>query len=355
MTNEKLGGIMLKEFLFEVCSNQFVSGFEHINGNILKKYFEPYTDSCEKDKVGSYIFKREGTNDIRIMLAAHIDEIGLMVTKILDNGFLSFTQIGGINPASLVAQEVTVFGKENILGIIGIKPPHVTPAEERDKALELKDLYIDTGYSREKLEKLVKVGDIATINREPVSLQGSAVSAKAFDDRACVAVMLETAKELKKLSHKSNIYYAATAQEETGYRGSTTASYKVAPHIGIVLDVDFGAAPGMPPETCELGKGPIVAFGGRLNPKLTKKFTEVCKAYNYPMQYEASPAKTGTDTEAVQVNREGVPCILLSIPLRYMHTSVETIDIKDVEITGKAIARFINELDNSDLEEILCF
>ncbi len=346
---------MIKEFLFEVCSNHFVSGFEHINGDILKKYFEPYTDSCEKDKVGSYIFKQDGINKTKIMLAAHIDEIGLMVTKILDNGFLRFTSVGGINPASLVAQEVTVYGREDVFGVIGIKPPHVTPEEERGNALKLKDLYIDTGYSKEKLEKLVRVGDIATVKREPVSLQGNVVSAKALDDRACVAVMLETAKELKKLSHKSNIYYAATAQEETGYRGSTTASYKINPDIGIVLDVDFGMAPGMPPEICELGKGPIVAFGGRLNPKLTKKFIEVCKAYNYPMQYESSPSKTGTDTEAVQINREGVPCILLSIPLRYMHTSVETIDIRDVEITGKAIARFINELDNSDLEEILCF
>lgn len=346
---------MLKEFLFEVCSNHFVSGFEHINGDVLKKYFEPYTDSFEKDKVGSYIFKQNGTNDKKIMLAAHIDEIGLMVTKILDNGFLSITSIGGINPASLVAQEVTVYGRENVFGVIGIKPPHVTPEEERSKALKLKDLYIDTGYSKERLEKMVRIGDIATVKREPVSLQGSVVSAKAFDDRACVAVMLETAKELKKLSHKSNIYYAATAQEETGYRGSTTASYQVNPDIGIILDVDFGMAPGMPSETCELGKGPIVTFGGRLNPKLTKKFIEICKTYNYPMQYESSPSKTGTDTEAVQINREGVPCILLSIPLRYMHTSVETIDIRDVEITGKAIARFINELDNSDLEEILCF
>ncbi len=346
---------MLKEFLFEVCSSHFVSGFEHINGDKLKKYFEPYTDSCEKDKVGSYIFKQEGINDTKIMLAAHIDEIGLMVTKILDNGFLSFTSVGGINPASLVAQEVTVYGKENVFGIIGIKPPHVIPAEERGNALKLKDLYIDTGYPKEKLEKLVRVGDAATVKREPVLLQGSTISAKALDDKACVAVMLETAKELKKLSHKSNIYYAATAQEETGCRGAVTASYKVNPDIGIILDVDFGMAPGMPPETCELSKGPIVSFGGRLNAKLTKKFIEVCKEYNYPMQYEALPGGTGTDTDSVQINREGVPCILLSIPLRYMHTSVETIDLKDVEITGKAIARFINELDNSDLEEILCF
>ncbi len=346
---------MLKEFLFDVCSNQFVSGFEHINGDVLTKYFGPYTDSLEKDNLGSYIFKANGSSDTKIMIAAHIDEIGLMVTKILDGGFLSFTSVGGINPASLVAQDVTIFGKENVFGVIGIKPPHVTSEEERKKPLKLKDLYIDTGYSKETLEKIVKIGDIATVKREPVSLQGSVISAKAFDDRACIAVMLETAKELKKISHKSNIYYTATVQEETGMRGAKTSSYKIAPDIGIVLDVGFGMTPDMPADTAHLGKGPVVAYGGRLNAKLTKKFVEVCKKYNYPIQYETAPAGTGTDADALQVSREGIPCILLSIPLRYMHTSVETIDLKDVEIAGKAIARFINELDNSDLEEILCF
>lgn len=346
---------MLKEFLFEMCSNQFVSGFEHVNADALKKYFEPYTDSCEKDMIGSYIFKQNGNNNTNIMLAAHIDEIGLMVTRILDNGFLSFTSVGGINPSSLVAQDVTVYGRENVFGVIGIKPPHVTPQGERNKALKLNDLYIDTGYSKEKLEKLVNVGDVATVKREPALLQGTVVSAKALDDKACVAVMLETAKELRKLSHESNIYYAATAQEETGCRGSITASYKINPDIGIILDVGFGMAPGMPPEIGSLGKGPIVSFGGRLNQKLTRKFIEVCSTYNFPMQYEAIPGGTGTDAESVQISREGVPCILLSIPLRYMHTSVETIDMKDIETTGKAIARFINEIDNSDLEEILCF
>lgn len=346
---------MLKDFLFDICSKQFVSGFEHENGSILTKYFEPYTDSFEKDNLGSYIFKKEGSNNTKIMLAAHIDEIGLMVTKILDGGFLSFTQVGGINPGSLVAQEVTVYGKENIYGLIGIKPPHVTSEEERKKPLKLQNLFIDTGYTKEKLQEIVKIGDIATVNREPLSLQGSVISAKAFDDRSCVAIMLETAKELSKISHKSNIYFTATAQEETGMRGAKTSSYKINPDIAIVLDVGHGMTPGMPSDTPLLGKGPVVAYGGRLNAKLTKKFVDVCKEYNYPIQYESAPAGTGTDTEAIQISRDGVPCILLSIPLRYMHTSVETIDLKDVETAGKAIARFINELDNSDLEEILCF
>lgn len=346
---------MLKEFLFDICSTPFVSGFEHINGDKLIKYFEPYTDSFDKDKTGSYIFKSTGAHETKIMLSAHIDEIGLMITKILDDGFLGFTQVGGINPASLVAQEVIVYGKENIFGVIGIKPPHVTPEEDRDKTFSLKELYIDTGYTKEILEKLVRVGDVATVKRMPLMLQNDVIAAKAFDDRACVAVMLETARELKKISHKSSIYYTASVQEETGYRGAITASYKINPDIAIALDVTHGKAPDMPAETPVLGKGPAVCIGGRLNSKLTKKFTQICKTYNYPFQYEVAPAATGTDAEGIQISRDGVPAILLSIPLRYMHTSVETISLKDVETAGKAIARFINELDNSDLEDILCF
>ncbi|MBP1925393.1 endoglucanase [Sedimentibacter acidaminivorans] len=346
---------MIKNFLFEVCSNHYVSGYEHTNGNILKKYFQPYTDSFEEDNIGSYIFKSTGTNSTKIMLAAHSDEIGLMITSILDNGFLRFTSVGGINAASLVAQDIIIYGKESIFGVIGIKPPHLTPEEEREKPLKTKDLFIDTGLSKKELEKKVSIGDIAVIKRQPLALQNSIISSRQLDDKAGIAVMLVVAHELKKISHNSNIYYAATAQEETGCRGSATASYKINPDIGIVLDVGFGLTPDMPPETASLGKGPAVAIGGRFNPKLTKKFIEVCKQYNYEFQYEASPSSSGTDTESLQINREGIPCILLSIPLRYMHTSVETIDLKDIETTGKAIARFINEIDNSDLEEILCF
>jgi endoglucanase len=346
---------MTKDFLFKICSEQFVSGFEHINGNILKEYFEPYTDLVEEDNIGSYIFKSNGTKDTKIMLAAHLDEIGLMITSILEGGFLRFTSVGGINAASLVAQDIIIYGKEAIFGVIGIKPPHLTPEDEREKPLKVKDLFIDTGFSKEELEKNISVGDIAVIKRQPISLQGNIISSRQLDDKAGIAVMLVVARELKKISHKSNIYYAATAQEETGYRGSTTSSFKINPDIGIVLDVGFGLTPEMPAETALLGKGPAIAIGGRFNPKLTKKFINVCKEYNYNFQYESSPSSSGTDTEALQINREGIPCILLSIPLRYMHTSVETIDLKDVEIAGKAIARFINEIDNSDLEEILCF
>lgn len=344
-----------KDFLFDLCNNPFVSGHEFRNGQILEKYFSEYTDNYEKDNLGSYIFKRSGEGDYKIMIAAHIDEIGLMVTDILDNGFLSFTTVGGINPASLVAQDVLINGKKNIRGVIGIKPPHITSAEEMKIAPAIKDLYIDIGMSQENAEKVVSIGDVATIFRKPQLLENDMVTCKAFDNKSGVAVMYQTAHELNKIGHKSDIYFTATTQEEVGLRGAKTSSYKIQPDLAIIVDVGFGSTPELPSNIMKLGDGGGICIGANFNPKLTKKLIDVAKEYNFNYQMEIAPAGSGTDAIAVQVSRTGVPCVLISIPLRYMHTSVEVISMKDVESIGKLIARFINEIDNSDLEEIICF
>ncbi len=345
-----------KDFLFELCNNAFVSGHEHVNGQVLEKHFSEFTDSFEKDKLGSYIFVKNGVNDKKIMLAAHIDEIGLMVTNILDDGFLRFRAIGGINPASLIAQDVVVYGKEKLRGVIGIKPPHVTSPAEMKKAVKIEDLFIDIGMSKEKAEKLVTIGDIVTIYREAMSLENNMVTCKALDNRAGVAVMYEAAKELQKISHKSNVYFTATTQEEVGLRGAASASYKINPDIAIILDVGFGHTPELSSaDTFKMGKGGGICLGANFNPRLTKKLREVAKQYNYDTQLEVAPEHSGTDATAIQFSQTGVPCVLISIPLRYMHTSVEVVSMKDIESIGSLVARFINEIDNSDWEDLTCF
>ncbi len=344
------------DFLERLCSQTHISGFEHINGNVLTEAFAPYTDEFSKDGIGSYIFKSNGTNGKKIMLSAHVDEIGLMITDILDNGFLAFCQVGGINPPTVVAQEVTVFGKQEIYGVIGIKPPHLTTPEDLEKAVKLSDLYIDTGLSKEAVEKIVSVGDTAIIKSDIVKLNGSIMSGRAFDDKAGVAIMLSVAENLKKISHKSDIYYTATVQEEVGIRGAKTAAYTINPDVGIVLEVGFAKSPEIGSDAnLDVGKGPGIYLGGRFNHKLNKKLIEVCKENRYPYQILTEPGPSGTDTESIQVNMEGVPCVLLAIPLRYMHTCIETLDAKEIDMIGRIIAVFINELDNCDLEEILCF
>lgn len=344
-----------KDFLFEICNRPFVSGYEHINGQILKEYFSKYTNSFEQDKLGSYIFKKSGSSDRKIMIAAHIDEIGLMVTDILENGFLRFTTVGGINPASLVAQDVLVCGKEKLRGVIGVKPPHITTPEEMKKSLKADQLFIDIGMTKENAEKLVSIGDVVTVHREAMSLENDMVTCKALDNKAGVAVMYHAAKELEKISHKSNVYFTATTQEEVGLRGATTSSYQINPDLAIIVDVGFGSTPELPSDTMKMGKGGGICIGANFNPKLTKKLRDVAKQYNYNVQLEISPAGSGTDAIAIQVSQTGVPCVLISIPLRYMHTSVEVVSMKDIESIGSLIARFINEIDNSDLEEITCF
>ncbi len=344
-----------KDFLFEICNKPFVSGFENVNSEILNSYFSEYTDSSEKDALHSYIFKKNGEGKRSIMIAAHIDEIGLIVTQILDNGFLKFSTVGGINPASLIGQEVVIYGKEEIRGAIGIKPPHITPPEEMKKATKIADLFIDTGLSKEDTEKIVSIGNVITVYREAISLENNMVTCKALDNKAGVATMYKAAQELSKLKHTSDVYFTATSQEEVGLKGAKTSSYKIDPDLAIVLDVGFGNTPEMPPDILKLGKGPGICIGANFNPKLTKKLREIAKEYNFNVQIEVAPGRSGTDSAAIQINRKGVPCVLLSIPLRYMHTSVEVISMNDVETTGALIARFISEIDNFGLEEITCF
>ena len=338
----------IKNFLLDICNNYNISGYEHSQNNKLINYFNPFIDSYEKDNLGSLIFKSNGSNDIDIMLAAHMDEIGLIVKDIHDNGFISI--------ATVVAQEVVVFGNEKVYGVIGIKPPHLTTIEERQKSLKVEQLYIDTGYSKEKLSKIIRVGDIVGIKRAPSELKNDYITARALDDKAGIAVMLETARELSKIQHKSNVFFTATCQEEVGLRGACTSSYKINPNFAIVIDVGFGHTPELSKtDTMELNKGPGIVIGANANPMLNKKIIEVADKYNFSFQYEIEPGNSGTDAAAIQVNRVGIPCIIISLPLRYMHTSVETINVKDLENSGRLIARFISELDNENLEELLCF
>lgn len=344
-----------KEFLVDISNRVFVSGHETECGKVLIDYFSEYTDSYDKDNLGSYIFKSNGTNERKIMMASHIDEIGLMVTDILDNGFLRFTGVGGVNPSSLVAQDIIVHAKTKLRGVIGIKPPHVTSAEEMSKAPKMDELFIDLGMCKENVEKQVKIGDIVSIFREAEFLHGNYITNKALDNRAGVAVMYEVSKELAKIGHKSNVYYAATVQEEVGLRGASASTYKINPDIAIIVDVTFGKTPDMPPTINDLGAGGSICFGSNLNQKLSKKLKSIADENNFKYQIETAIGRSGTDAAAVQVARAGVPCVMVSIPLRYMHTSVETINMNDVTSIGKLIAKFINEMDYTDLEDLLCF
>lgn len=349
------------QFLEELCNLDGVSGYESRLNNSIIEAFKKYTEKIEIDKLGNIVAVKEGNakeddKKIKIMIAGHMDEIGLIVTKIEENGFLRFANIGGIDPRTLLGQEVIVHGKEDIFGVIGAKPPHLQEASERNRAVKKEDMSIDVGFEKEEVEKIVSIGDYITIRRSLNKLQGRMVTSKALDDRAGIAAMYECAKELCKINHEADVYFVSTVQEEVGTRGAITSTYSVNPDIGIAIDVGFGSTPELPKEeTLDMGKGPGITIGGNIHPGLRQQLTKVGKEYNIPIQFEICPGPTGTDARSIQITREGIPTLCISIPLRYMHTSVEVVDMIDIENTAKLLAFFIGSISKDNLEGFLCY
>lgn len=349
---------MLKDFIEEMVETPGLSGFETKVSKVIEDYFKPYSDDIVRDKLGNLIILKKGIMGDRkkIFLAAHMDEIGLMVKKIDENGFIKFTTIGGVDQRTLLTQEVIVHGKEDLFGIIGNKPPHILSEEERKKSVKIEDMLIDVGLLKDEVEKLISVGDPISFRKKMISLQGDCISAKSLDDKAGVAVMYECLKELNKMNHECDVYAVATVQEEVGLRGATAAAYNIFPDIGIAIDVGFAYTPDLKKdETSELGKGPSIAFGANIHPKVHKGLVDIAKEYNLPYQDDVYPGATGTDAWAIQITQSGVATGLISIPLRYMHTSVEVIDINDIKYAGKLLANYIVSLNLIDLEGLLCY
>ena len=229
--------------------------------------------------------------------------------------------------------------------------------DERTKAVKMEDLYVDCALEEEKLNDLIRVGDLITINREYTSLQNNRASSKAMDDRAGVALILEVFKELKYLRHSLDVYGVATVQEEVGTRGAITSTYGIMPDIGIAIDVGHGHMPDIlqPEDTLNLGKGSGIGIGPHVHPKIFAKLKEIAEEFKIPFQIEPSPSPYGTDAEAMQLTKSGVPTALISIPLRYMHTSVETLDLDDIKTAAKLLAQFIARIDSEFVEGLKCF
>lgn len=346
----------LSRFLESLSNENGISGYEHNLKKIITREFEKYTDETKVDSLGNIISLKKGTGNTKIMLAAHMDEIGLMVNFIEENGFLGFTSVGGFDPRTIIGQEVIVHGREKLLGVIGSKPPHLQDPSEQDNSIKMEDMIIDIGYSFEKVKKLVNIGDVVTINRKFEYLKNNRVTGKALDNRVGVTTLLECAKELQKISHEANVHFVSTVQEEVSMSGAITASYDINPDIGIAVDVGFGHTPELDNSiSINLGEGPGVTLGGNIHPNLRKKLLEVAKEYNIPYQNVITPGPTGTDARAMQVNRAGMPALVLSVPLRYMHTSVELIQLEDIRYTAQLLSFFISSISDESLEGLLCY
>lgn len=336
-----------------------VSGYEGEVALSIAEAWQPFLDECQPDRLGNVIGIKYGTATEprpRIMLVAHTDEIGLVITKIEKGGFLRFTTSGGIDPRTLLGQEVIVNASPPLPGIIGARPPHLQNAGEQQRAPKVEDMFIDTGKDEDQVRKLVHIGDMATVDRNLLTLQNGVVAGKALDDRAGTAAILECLKELRRIKHQPDVYAVASVQEELGYRGAVVSSFRIHPDLAIAIDVCHGNMPGTAEEdTAKLGKGPALGIGPHVHPTLLTWLKRTAEDRGIPWQPDPSPSPEGTDAFALQIARGGVPTALVSIPLRYMHTSVETLSLTDIRKTGQLLADFIATVAPVCKEELVCF
>jgi putative aminopeptidase FrvX len=336
------------DLLKELTEAHGPSGYEAEIGELVAEKLSAFADEVKRDGVGNVVALRRGEGEEprpSVMLAAHMDEIALMVTG-LDKGFLRLTEVGGFDQRVLLGQEVRVHGRREIPGLIVSVPPHFTEPSEREKPVPLDRLFVDVGLPASEVETLVRVGDPITLKARYTPLAGNYASSKSMDDRASVAAVVLCLEELGRRRHLWDVYAVATVQEEVTGIGAIAGAYNLRPTIAVAIDVTFGQQPGFAsPETGKLDGGPCVSLGPNIHPRLFDRLMEAAKAMEIPYQVEPIPGASGTDAWAIQVSRSGVPTGLLGVPLRYMHSAVETVCLRDVERSGRLLAEFISRLD----------
>ncbi len=318
------------------------------SGDVRESVFneiKPFVQEARIFPDGSVYGFIKGMKDINVMLACHIDEIGFIITKIEDNGFLKFKQVGGCDERILPGQEVVILGRKKIKGYVGIKPPHLMKKEEAEKVISIDKLFIDTGLRAGVLKKYVKIGDFVCFNGCYNKLQGDLRSGKALDDRSGVVCGILILQELSKLGSPVNLHFVATSQEEFSGLGARIHSYRLNIDYCIVIDVTHGEYPGLGEgEYFSLNKGPVIARGATIPQRLFRLLTDSAKSQEIPYQIEPIPGSTGTDADVIAFNKDGIPTCLIGIPLRYMHTPVEIVSLKDIERSARLVLEFLKRL-----------
>ncbi len=340
------------EFLKQLVETPSPSGFEQPVQRLIRQQLAHVADHLETDIMGNLIAFLKGDGGPKVMLAGHCDEIGFMIQFVDENGFIYFGAIGGVDPHLSPGQRVTIHTDQGeIAGVIGKKAIHLIDSKDRDTVIKLKKQYIDIGCtSREEVEKIVSIGDPVTFAVGLQALQGQRVTARAFDDKMGAFIVTEVMKQIRRGGGISaDLYGVSTVQEEVGLRGGTTSCYGVNPDVGIVVEVTHATdCPDVEQNgigRVALGKGPVIARGANINPPLFSLLVDTAKAENIPVQIIGVPRATGTDANVMQLSRGGVATALLGIPLRYMHTPVETLDLFDLEMAIKLLCAALVKID----------
>jgi len=343
------------EFLVDLLTARSPTGFEQEAQAVLEEHVKPVADHFENDSMGCRYATINESGDPVLMLAGHIDELGLMVKYVDDNGFIYFDTLGGHDPIMISGRRVVIMTKHgDVKGVTGKRAIHLMNQEDRKKVPEFHDIWIDIGAkSRGEALERVSIGDPAVYDMGFELIHGTVGTARAFDDKAGAYVVNEALIRLaKKKKLAAKVVAVSTTQEEIGTRGATTSAYKVNPHLGIAVDVGHATDhPDCDPRKHGLqkqGAGPIIGRGPNINPFVFDRLIEVAEGNGIPHQIESEPRPTGTDARAIQMAREGVAASIISIPLRYMHTPSEVVDLQDIEHTVQLLVAFAESLKKGE-------
>lgn len=334
----------VKDILMGLSNANGPSGAEGSAARLAMDLLSDFTH-VERDALGNVIAELgnpDSTN--HILIDAHIDEIGLVVTDIDKDGFLHVAPCGGVDRRVLMGGEVVVMSKNKLNGIVCCRPPHLTSSDEMNKVPEFSEFAIDIGYSAEKARELVTIGTRIAFRTRAAELIGGRVAGKALDNRAGAAAIIRTVELLEPKCSRIDCRVTAllSTREEVGHNAVGCAAFTIAPTQAIAVDVGFASYPGCPEESCgKFGKGPMIGFSPVLSRSISKKLISVADEKNIPWQYDVCGGTTGTNADDIAVTAGGIPCGLLSIPERSMHTPVEVVDCEDVENTAQLLAAYI--------------
>lgn len=342
--------------LADLLSSRSPSGYEAEAQAAFDRHVKPAADTYASDALGNRIATLNPSGDPVLMLAGHLDELGLIITHVNKDGFLYFDTIGGHDRTTLPGRRVVIHSAGGpARGIIGKRAVHLMDEGDRKKVPEIHEMWIDIGAADRKAAlKRVAIGDVATHDVGFEWLNGSIGVARAFDNKAGAFVVGETLRRLREKASRlaARVVAVATTQEEIGVRGATVSAFSVEPHLSLVVDVSHATDH---PDTdhrrhgdLKLGKGPAICRGANINPFVFRRLIEVAEREDIPFQLEADPRPTGTDARAIQVARGGIACGLVCIPLRYMHTPSEVVDLTDVEHTVRLFVAFARSLSRGE-------
>ncbi len=327
-----------KELCFTLSDTLGVSGDEKGIAQKVSEILSEYM-SVETDNLGNVIGRSKGEGK-NILLDAHMDQIGFIVRGINEKGFVLFDKCGGLDGRTLIGNEVEIFGKEKVFGVVCSTPPHL--ADNKDKLPEIRKMAIDIGMTKEEGEKIIFPGDRGILRNKPCQLLGDNISSTALDNRAGMAVIIKTVEYLAKRDYKANLTVLFSTQEEVGCRGARTGAFVSEADEAIVVDVTFGTAPDVPKDCSgELGKGPLIGFAAVLDREMSNALAKIAEENSIEHSREVMSRGTGTNADVVSISGKGIKTALVSVPIRNMHTTVEVVNTKDIDNAAKLLGEYI--------------